>query len=84
MEWKTMESAPRDGTEVVLTWFENGEPQEQWTMRWNPFGRNPLVQSTRGIWEIRDPRTQEIVLTWSEANHEGAPTHYRLPEHPHD
>ena len=77
-EWQPIETAPRDGTEVSLTWMENGEPQEIYHgMRWNTFAGNPLVQDGKGIWAIQSPATGKLLMTWSEENPDGAPTHWR-------
>ena len=76
MDWQPIETAPKDGTFVNLTWMENGEPQEIFThMVWNRFAGNPLVQNGKGIWVCRG-RSGKILLTWSEETPDGAPTHW--------
>lgn len=51
MTWHTMDSAPKDGTALVLTWMEGEKPQEIYpNMVWNQFAKNPLVQDGKGIW----------------------------------
>lgn len=76
-EWQPIETAPRDGTEVELTWLENGRPQEIWPLCWNRFATNHLVQDHKGIWAMHDRLTGALVMTWSEENPDGAPTHWR-------
>lgn len=72
-----MSAAPKDGTPVVLTWMENGEPQEIYPgMQWNPSIGNSLVQSHKGIWAMHS-NTGEVLFTWTEDN-EGGPTHWML------
>ncbi len=77
MEWQPIETAPRDGTPVTLTWIENGKPQEIYpNMVWNRFAGNSLVQSGKGIWAIHG-MDGRILTTWSEENPDGAPTHWK-------
>lgn len=76
MNWHPMRTAPRDGTIIVLAWFEDGKPAEQWPMRWNPRGKNLLVQEHAGIWETPDGS-----LTWSEEHPDGAPDAWRYESH---
>ncbi len=55
--WRSMDSAPRDGTLVFV-----GADGEWFVMRWNPIGSNSLVQPDPvGIWEASDDS-----FTWSE------------------
>ncbi len=65
-EWQPIETAPRDGT-VVLLWATDAPACE---MYWDPAGRNLLVQSGPGIWT--HPSGE---LTWSEQFGAG-PTHW--------
>jgi len=77
-EWKTIESAPKDGTVVVLTWMEGGEPQEQWPMQWGHIKRNGLFPGKVGMWTTSDGS-----ITWNDSNPDGAPTHWMpLPTPP--
>jgi len=67
-EWRSIDTAPRDGTIV-----EVGCPGEVcFPMRWNPTGSNAFFQpEPTGIWEVPDRS-----MTWTE--HDGAgPTHWR-------
>lgn len=75
-DWQTMETAPRDGTTVWLTWMDEGQPADTFPMVWNDFAGNPLVQDGRGIWCLRSDDGQ-IHMTWTEADPAGAPTHWR-------
>ena len=82
-EWNpNMDEAPRDGTEVELTWMEDGEPQEIWPMRWNPFASNLIAQPHRGLWAMHDRYSGALLCTWTESRPDGAPTHWRLPSPP--
>lgn len=77
-EWQPIETAPRDGTLIRLTWMDGGEPQDQMTMRYSPIQRNGLFPGVVGMWVAPDAS-----MTWNEADPDGAPTHWRpLPEPP--
>jgi hypothetical protein len=78
--WRTIDSAPRDGTVIDLTWMEDDKPQEIWPMSWNIFAGNSLVQPHKGIWCLRMPNGK-IEATWSEYNDGGGPTHWRPLSH---
>lgn len=75
LDWQPMDCAPRDGTEVYLTWMEDGRPAEVYPMVWNRFAGNQLVQDGKGIWVLRST-DGFIYSTWSESDPEGAPTHW--------
>lgn len=77
MDWRPISTAPRDGTEIELTWLENGRAQEVYPMRWEPETQNRLVQDHPGIWALRNRLTGDVVFTWSESDPDGAPTHWR-------
>jgi len=71
-EWRTIESAPRDGRIVYLTWMEGGVPQEIWPMQWGHIQKNGLFPGVTGMWIAPDGS-----VTWNEADPAGAPTHWR-------
>jgi len=73
-DWQTMESAPKDGTLIELTWMEKGEPQDTWPMRWMHIMKNGLFPGKVGFWT-----TPCGSLTWNDENPAGAPTHWRYP-----
>ena len=72
--WQPIETAPKDGTKICLTWMEGGNPQEQWIMQWDHGRINALIPGITGFWV-----TPCGSITWV-ANGEGAPTHWR-PAH---
>lgn len=75
--WRPIETAPRDGTVIELTWMDKGRPQEIWPMQWGHIQRNPLFAGdTVGMWVMPNGGA-----TWTEHDPEGAPTHWR-PEGP--
>jgi len=79
-EWQDISTAPRDGTRVSLTWMENGKPQEIYHgMVWNRFAENPLFQDGKGIWALHSRVTGELLMTWTDADPDGAPTHWSPP-----
>ena len=77
MDWQPIETAPKDGTPVTLTWMENGKPQEIYPgMVWNAFASNPMVQGGKGIWALHG-KSGQLLMTWSDEDPDGAPTHWR-------
>lgn len=76
-DWHPISTAPRDGTEVELTCMDDGKPQEIYPMRWNRFAGNKLVQDHKGIWAMQSKLSGALLCTWSEADPDGAPTHWR-------
>jgi len=73
-KWRAIETAPRDGRLVELTWMENDRPADIAAMKWVPDARNGLHPGKVGFWIIGRPGSPEV--TWSE--HDGAgPTHWR-------
>jgi len=76
-EWRSIETAPKDGTVIELTWLgSNGEPQEIWPMQWCHIQRNGLFPGKTGMWTMPNGGA-----TWNDDDPEGAPTHWR-PESP--
>jgi hypothetical protein len=79
-EWREIESAPRDGTVIDLTWMEDGCPQEIWPMFWSDLARNAMFGERRGYWVIPGGG-----ITWNPEG-DGGPTHWRsrpsFPSHP--
>ena len=74
-EWHDISTAPRDGTVIVLSWFEGGKPQEWFTMQWGHIQRNGLIPGVIGMWVTPDGS-----MTWDESDPEGAPTHWLTME----
>jgi hypothetical protein len=58
-DWRSIETAPRDGTIIEVMDPDCGTFQ----MRWNPAGHNPIFQREygNGIWECPGNN-----FTWSE------------------
>jgi hypothetical protein len=72
MDWQPIETAPKDGTVVELTWLENGKPQEIWPMQWAHIQRNGLFPGKVGMWTLPNGGA-----TWNDDDPDGAPTHWR-------
>lgn len=75
-EWQPIETVPKDGSLVELTWMENGEPQDIFTMRWSAIARNGLFPGKVGFWI-----TPCGSLTWNEDG-DGGPDAWRYPAEP--
>ena len=73
IEWQPISTAPRDGTEVDLTWMEDGKPQEVFPMRWQLF----RAGGGWGIWAMMGRVSGALLCTWTEEDPDGAPTHWR-------
>jgi hypothetical protein len=73
MNWKPIASAPRDGTLVRVGWKEptDTKMQEHFVMQWGHIQRNGLVGDHVGMWVSPCGG-----FTWSEADQDGAPTHW--------
>jgi hypothetical protein len=75
-EWQPIETAPKDGRVVLLTWMEDGRPQDIWPMQWGHIQRNGFFPNTVGMWVATDGS-----ITWNDSDPDGAPTHWRFPAH---
>lgn len=71
-EWQPIETAPKDGTLIILSWLEDGEPQEQWPCQWGHIQRNGFFPGKVGMWTAPDGS-----YTWGDSHPDGAPTHWR-------
>jgi len=63
---------PKDGTVILLSWFDNGRPQEWFAMQWGHIKRNGLFPGKVGMW-----MTPDGSLTWADDDPHGAPTHWK-------
>lgn len=71
-EWQPIETAPKDGKVIELTWMDGGKPQEIWPMQWGHIQKNGLFPGKTGFWIIPDGS-----MTWNDDDPDGAPTHWR-------
>jgi hypothetical protein len=71
-EWQPIDTVPRDGRFVDLTWMDRGKPQEVYSqMRWDARATNGLFPGKRGFWVHASGE-----FTWNEDG-DGGPTHWR-------
>lgn len=72
-DWMTIDTAPKTGIPIQLTWMEDGEPQDRFIMRWDPDFTNGLFPGVVGMWVTIDG-----AFTWNDhPEHGGGPTHWR-------
>jgi hypothetical protein len=80
-DWRTIDTAPRDGTKLTLASFDTaGELLcRMGPMHWNPFETNGLVPGVKGLWACYKS-DGSLEVTWSEHHPDGAPTHWKIYE----
>lgn len=71
-EWLPIDSAPKDGRVIDLTWMEDGKPAEIWPMQWGHIQRNGLFPANTGMWVTPDGS-----ITWNGDPNDHGPTHWR-------
>jgi hypothetical protein len=70
--WHPIETAPKDGTVIELTWMDGDAPQEIWPMQWGHIQRNGLFPDALGMWVSPDGS-----VTWNGTADDDGPTHWR-------
>lgn len=71
MDWQPIETAPKDGSVIVLSWHEGGEAQESFIMQWGHIQKNGLFPRNTGMWVSPDGS-----MTWNGSADDGGPTHW--------
>lgn len=74
IDWRPIETAPKDGRVIDLTWLEDGIPAEIWPMKWDHSQTNGLFPGRVGMWVSLDGS-----VTWNDVDN--GPTHWRYREH---
>lgn len=70
--WQSLDTAPRDGSVILLTAFEeDGEQFEVHPMMWAHIQRNGLFPGKVGMWTAPGGE-----YTWNGTPDEGGPTHW--------
>jgi hypothetical protein len=75
-DWQPIDTAPKDGTLLVLCWMDNGVPQETFLMQWGHIQANGLFPGKVGMWVAPDGS-----FTWNDDGG-GGPTHWKPGERP--
>ena len=73
MDWRPIETVPKDGSCVKLAWFEgiDGPFDVCADMRWDSLATNSLVGDAIGLWVHKSGG-----FTWCDSNG-GGPTHWQ-------